>query len=117
MQRNDFLEQKIRNIWSCQIYFVLLHAILFIHAMKKQVIILLCLFVGMATAVADTDCNGTLRVAKILFQQQKWEVAKVQCTSYLNQCGPNAEVQKMLNECNSHLSGVSKGDTRQVQGK
>ena len=61
---------------------------------------------ALATPVAAEDCSVLMGAAKILYQQQKWDIVKMECETYLSQCGYNAEVQQMLDECNAHLLGA-----------
>jgi len=56
---------------------------------------------------AQEDCNVIMGAAKILYQQQKWDLVKMECETYLSQCGYNAEVQQMLDDCNRHLQPSS----------
>lgn len=51
------------------------------------------------------DCNVIKGAAQILYQQQRWDIVKMECETYLKQCGYDAEIQKMLDDCNRHLNG------------
>jgi len=72
--------------------------------MRKPIIILLCIFACTVNAVADTDtdCDITLRAAKLMYRNKRWDALQSQCTTYLNQCGPNAEIQQMLDASKRH---------------
>lgn len=70
--------------------------------MRRTFFILLCSFVCAINVSADTDCDVTLRAAKLMYRNQRWDALQSQCTTYLNQCGPNAEVQKMLDASKLH---------------
>ena len=51
------------------------------------------------------DCSILKGAAQILYQQQRWDIVKMECETYLKQCGYDAEIQKMLDDCNRHLNG------------
>ncbi len=51
------------------------------------------------------DCSVLKGAAQILYQQQRWDIVKMECETYLKQCGYDAEIQKMLDDCNRHLNG------------
>lgn len=75
--------------------------------MKKYLFNTLCIlaFWAVSTPALAEDCSVIIGAARILYQQQKWEIAKMECEAYLKECGYNAEVQQILNACNQQLKG------------
>ena len=60
---------------------------------------------AMSMPVMAEDCSILKGAAQILYQQQRWDIVKMECETYLKQCGYDAEIQKMLDDCNRHLNG------------
>ena len=75
--------------------------------MKKYLFNTLCIlaFWAVSTPALAEDCSVIIGAARILYQQQKWEIAKMECEAYLKECGYNAEVQQILNACDQNLKG------------
>lgn len=86
--------------------------------MKKYLFNALCILALLAvtTPVMADDCSVTIGAARILYQQQKWEIAKMECEMYLKDCGYDAEVKQMLDDCNRHLNGNAPAPVSQSSG-